>query len=111
MKDLSEFEQGRIRKEMFKRDSGIERQCVNTCIQGSGGDLSKIAIKKIYKEFKEKELDAHILFQIHDELIVECKEEIKDQVQEIVQRNMEHPVELKNVPLVAEPKTMHVWEK
>lgn len=111
IKQLSEYDQQRVKREMFRNNKGIERQSNNSTIQGSWWDLSKIAIKKIRTEIKEKWLDAHILFQIHDEIIVECKDDIKEQVLEIVQRNMEHPIPLRWVPLVAEPKIMYEWEK
>lgn len=52
---------------------------------------SSIAINR---EFKQKKLDAIIVCSIHDQTVVECKKEIKDQVMEIVKRHMENVIEL-----------------
>lgn len=55
------------------------RQCINTPIQGSAADQMKIAMLKIHRDQLLKDLDAHIIIQVHDELICECpKENIVD---------------------------------
>ena len=52
-----------------------ERQCVNARVQGSAGDLTKLAMIKIGNDERMKELDFHLLLTIHDELIGECPRE------------------------------------
>ena len=89
-----------------------KRQAVNSIIQGSASDVLKMAMIWITKEFKEKELDAHICLQIHDELVVECAEEIADEVTEIVKRHMEYPFnEELDVPLEVEPMNVYKWSE
>ena len=52
-----------------------ERQCVNARIQGSAADMSKLAMIKVGKDERLKELGFRLLIPVHDELIAECPEE------------------------------------
>lgn len=54
------------------RISDAERQVVNSIIQGSAADMSKMAIIKIANDPLMKELDFHIQILVHDEIIGEC---------------------------------------
>lgn len=51
-----------------------ERQCVNSIIQGSAADMTKLAMIAINNNARLKELDCHLLIQVHDEVICECPE-------------------------------------
>lgn len=48
------------------------RQCVNSIIQGSASDMTKLAMIKIVNDPKMKELGFHLMIPVHDELIGEC---------------------------------------
>lgn len=74
----------------------IARQSVNTKIQGSAADLIKIAMIKLH--YALKDLDAHLLVQIHDEVIVETPEDKIEEVKAIIKDTMEHALQLR-VPL------------
>lgn len=52
-----------------------ERQCVNARVQGSAADMAKLAMIAINNDPRMKELDFHLLIQVHDEVIGECPEE------------------------------------
>ena len=52
-----------------------ERQCVNARVQGSAADMAKLAMIAINNDSRMKELDFHLLIQVHDEVIGECPEE------------------------------------
>lgn len=94
----------------FKVRGHAERQTVNSVIQGSAADILKVAMVLIHKELQEKNLDAQIVLQIHDELVVVCNELIIPEVSDIIQKHMEHPfLEELRVPLVAEPKVVQMW--
>lgn len=54
---------------------GEERQCINSVIQGSAADMTKLAMLSFDKDPVAKELGAHIVLQIHDEIIIECPAE------------------------------------
>lgn len=51
------------------------RQSVNTVIQGSSADMSKIAMVRCYENEELKKLGFRILFPVHDELIAEAPRE------------------------------------
>lgn len=51
------------------------RQCVNSRIQGSAADLTKLAMIKLNNNTKLKELGFRLLIPVHDEVIAECPEE------------------------------------
>ena len=67
-----------------------ERVARNMPIQGTAADIIKIAMIKVYNRLMEEQLDARLIMQIHDELIVEAEESIADKVCEIVKFEMEN---------------------
>ena len=95
---------GRIRyiKELSDRNymtrlSG-ERMALNTPIQGTAADIMKIAMIKTQKALQENKLNAKIVLQIHDELVIETSKEDLSKVKEILINSMENAVRI-NVPL------------
>ena len=85
-----------------------ERICSNTPIQGSAADLMKKAMIDVDRELLRKKLDARLLLQVHDELVVEAHESCADEVQEVVVRCMEDVREL-FVPLEAQVGSGRTW--
>ena len=89
------------------RQSG-ERMALNTPIQGTAADLIKMAMIRVDKALRENFPEATLILQVHDELIVECPENIAQEVAELVSREMEGIANLK-VPLTAEAKIGKSW--
>lgn len=87
---------------------GAERIALNTPIQGTAADLIKLAMIRVDGALKASGLDAKLVLQVHDELIVECPEADAEAVAGIVAREMEHAASL-SVPLVAEAKFGKSW--
>ena len=87
---------------------GAERMALNTPIQGPAADIIKLAMIRVHKALQEKYPQAKLLLQVHDELIVECPEEIAPQVAELVSDQMQTVAEL-SVPLLAEANTGKNW--
>lgn len=87
---------------------GAERIALNTPVQGTAADLIKLAMVRVDRALKEAKLEARLVLQVHDELIVECPEAEAEQVSAIVTREMEQVAAL-SVPLVAEAKTGKSW--
>ncbi len=92
----------------FNIRQGAERIALNTPIQGTAADLIKLAMIRVDNALKAKFPEAKLLLQVHDELIVECPEEIASQVAELVSREMEN-VAVLDVPLTAEAKLGKSW--
>lgn len=87
-----------------------KRAAINTPIQGSAADLIKMAMIAIDREFKTLKLNAKMLLQIHDELILEIPINELDQVKVIVKKCMEQVVTW-NVPLEVSLREGHNWEE
>ncbi|WP_077596573.1 DNA polymerase I [Oceanobacillus kimchii] len=82
----------------FNMRSFAERTAMNTPIQGSAADIIKKAMIDLDHRLKEEDLQAKLLLQVHDELILEAPENEIDKLKEIVPDVMERTVEL-DVPL------------
>lgn len=81
---------------------------MNSPIQGTAADIMKIAMLRVDKALKEKKLQARILLQIHDELLIEAPVAEAALVADILQEEMMAAAELK-VPLSVEVKTGDNW--
>ena len=92
----------------FNVRSGAERIALNTPIQGTAADIIKLAMIRVEQALNQSYPDANLLLQVHDELIVECPEEIAPEVAALVSREMEAVVSL-SVPLTAEAKFGKSW--
>ena len=97
-----------LKSSNFNVRSGAERMTLNTPIQGTAADLIKLAMIKVDKALREHYPDAKLLLQVHDELTVECPEEIAEDVAKLVSGEMENVAKLK-VPLTAEAKIGKSW--
>ena len=82
------------------------RVAMNTPIQGTAADIMKIAMNKVFDGIKD--LDAKVVLQVHDELILEVKEEQKEQAKQILQSSMENAAKL-DVPLKVELSEGKTW--
>ncbi len=85
-----------------------EREAINMPIQGTASDIVKIAMLKVDEEFKRANLEARMLMQVHDELLVEVPEKEVSKVSEILKHEMETAVSL-DVPLVADVGVGDNW--
>lgn len=85
-----------------------ERVARNAPIQGTAADIIKIAMIKVDKRLTEENLDARLVLQVHDELIVECPSHESMRVAMILQEEMEKAVSL-SVPLVADSAVGKTW--
>jgi DNA polymerase-1 len=88
-----------------------ERQAVNSIIQGSAADIINYASVVLYDLFKEKNFDARIIGQVHDELLIEVKENQAEKVAELTKNIMEKTGEVfeMRVPLEADPGIAKSW--
>lgn len=88
--------------------SAAERMALNTPIQGSAADIIKAAMLRVDSALKASSLQARLILQVHDELLVEAPADEVSQVQELLTREMTQVCTL-SVPLVAEAHTGKNW--
>lgn len=69
-----------------------ERLSINAPIQGSASDIVKKAMILLDKKLVDEGIEAKIILQIHDELVVETPEENAEKVQEILKKEMEQAI-------------------
>jgi DNA polymerase-1 len=84
------------------------RAAVNTTIQGTAADLIKMAMVSLARRLAREGLSAHMILQVHDELVLEAAESEVPAAARAVRESMEgaHPLD---VPLVAEVRTGPNW--
>ena len=92
----------------FNIRQGAERIALNTPIQGTAADLIKLAMIRVHQALKDNYPEATLLLQVHDELIVECPEELAADVAALISKEMEQVASL-CVPLTAEAKWGSSW--
>ena len=85
-----------------------ERVAMNSPIQGTAADIIKIAMIRVFERLKESGIDAHLLLQVHDELLIEAPKEHADEVLDILQYEMENAVSV-GVPLDVEAAIGDTW--
>ena len=85
-----------------------ERMAMNTPIQGTSADIMKLAMIKVYNRFKNEGITSKILLQVHDEIVIDCKNEELDKIKKIVKEEMENVYKL-DVPLKVEIDTGINW--
>lgn len=97
-----------LKSSNFNIRQGAERIALNTPIQGSAADLIKLAMIRVENALNRRYPQAKLLLQVHDELIVECPDDIAEAVANLVSTEMEQVAALR-VPLTAEAKYGKSW--
>lgn len=92
----------------FNVRSGAERMALNTPIQGTAADIIKLAMIRVRNRMQQEGLNARLVLQVHDELIVECPEAEAQQVMALVTEEMTSAAQLK-VPLIADAHQGKSW--
>lgn len=85
-----------------------ERVARNMPIQGTAADIIKIAMVKVYLRLKAEKLDARLILQVHDELMVEANESCADKACKILREEMENACKMK-VTLTADVGVGKTW--
>ena len=87
-----------------------ERMAVNSVIQGTAADLMKLAMVRVDRAIAESGIDAKMLLQVHDELVLETPRESAGELSALLKREMENVAEL-SVPLVADVGVGDNWKE
>ncbi len=85
-----------------------QRVAMNTPIQGTAADIIKIAMVKVYNRLKAEKLDANLILQVHDELLIEVSKVDCERAKAILKEEMENAVPLK-VKLIADVHEGENW--
>ena len=97
-----------LKSSNFNLRSFGERVALNMPVQGTAADVMKLAMVAVHKRLKAENLQARLVLQVHDELIVECPENEAETVAKLLEEEMEHVVSL-SVPLTAEAHWGKNW--
>ena len=97
-----------LKSSNFNVRSFGERVALNMPIQGTAADIIKAAMVRVDARMRTEHLQARLLLQVHDELIVECPAEEAETVRAILVEEMEHVVDYR-VPLLVDAKTGASW--
>jgi len=85
-----------------------KRVAMNAPIQGSAADVMKLAMINTYKRLKKEKLDARLVMQVHDELIVETRNSDVERCKAIIREEMENAVTV-SVPLTVDVTSGPNW--
>lgn len=85
-----------------------ERVAMNSPIQGTAADIIKVAMINVDRRLREEGIDAHLILQVHDELVIEASKECVSHASEILREEMEHAISLP-VPLSVELTVGDTW--
>lgn len=92
----------------FMQRSFGERAAMNSSIQGTAADIIKIAMIRVSRRLREEGLASRLILQIHDELLIETKEEEKEEVYKILKEEMMGAALLR-VPLIVDIEEGNNW--
>ena len=85
-----------------------KRVAMNAPIQGSAADIMKVAMINVHRALKEANLDARLVMQVHDELIIEVKDRDVETCKRLVREEMEKAVTL-SIPLTVDVTSGKNW--
>jgi DNA polymerase I-like protein with 3'-5' exonuclease and polymerase domains len=102
-------------REYFKMKGIIERKGLNYVIQGTAASQTKYAGIKLFKWIMDNNYFGvvKIVNLVHDEIVVECPEEIVDDVKPKVKQFMEEGANkfMRRIPMIADPEISNHWKK
>lgn len=83
-----------LKSSNFNQRSFGERVAMNSPIQGTAADIIKYAMIHVYDALKSKGLKSKLILQIHDELLIETRDDEVEEVREVLSREMQNACEL-----------------
>ena len=85
-----------------------DRVAMNAPVQGSAADIIKAAMIRVHARLKQEKLQARLILQVHDELLIECPPEEEERVNALLKECMESAYPL-NVPLTVDVHSGESW--
>jgi DNA polymerase-1 len=102
--EVADVDLDKLKLNAYER--GLLRAAANAPIQGSSADLIKAAMVQLHDVLKPYQ--AHLLLQVHDELVIEVHPDDLERVRALIQKTMENALPL-SIPLVAEVHAGANW--
>lgn len=90
--------------------AGAERTAINAPMQGTAADIIKKAMVAVDNWLAESDLDARVILQVHDELVLEVREDLVEQVSERIRPLMAKAADL-DVPMLVEIGVGNNWDE
>jgi DNA polymerase-1 len=97
-----------LRSRNYGMRAAAERMAINAPLQGSAADLIKVAMVRVARALRDRELPAQLVLQVHDELIFDVPREHVNAVRALAKDAMEHALDVR-VPLVVDFKVGPTW--
>lgn len=97
-----------LKSSNFNLRSFGQRAAMNTPIQGAAADIIKLAMVRVDKRLRQEEMEARLILQVHDELIIEAPEAERERVSLLLKEEMEAAADLK-VKLLADVNWGYNW--
>ena len=92
----------------YNQRQAVERAAINAPIQGTAADIMKMAMDQLYQRLQKSGLQARMLLQVHDELVLEIPPEEQETVVPLICDTMESAYKL-NVPLKVDVEIGQNW--
>ena len=89
---------------------GAERTAINAPMQGTAADIIKRAMVNVDNWLSESGLDARVILQVHDELVLEVREDLVELVKDEIRQHMSKAAKL-DVPLLVEAGIGANWDE
>jgi DNA polymerase-1 len=96
------------RGQVFDRSSREWRQCMSARVQGGAADILQVATRNTAERLRREGEPAQMLLSVHDELVLEAREDRIDYVKDLVREEMEAALRLR-IPLVADVRRGTSW--
>ena len=97
-----------IRAKNHQRRAFAERAALNSVVQGTAAEIIRLAMLRVDRRLRAEGLDAHLVLQVHDELLIEGRAEQKEEIGQLLQEEMEAAIDL-GLPLQAEWQAAPSW--
>ena len=81
---------------------------MNSPIQGTAADFIKLSMIRVHRKLQESGIDARLILQVHDELLIEASVSCAEEAERILKEEMEQVVHYA-VPLTVEIHTAKTW--
>jgi len=99
-----------INDKSMRMQMAAERAAINAPMQGSAADIIKLAMIKIHNWLKKENINAQMIMQVHDELVLEAPENKAKEITNKVQTLMSNAAKL-SVPLVVDVGIGQNWDE